>query len=112
MKKNYEIIKLEDEGETVSTFDEEKIKKINEGINLGNDSIGRCLLTFAHYLVNEKRKEERNQLIYYMNNFEGLFEQNFEKYRYEFFESSKEKAINENIENKNKFKFFCNKTKK
>ena len=39
-----------------------------------------------------------------MNNFEGLFEQNFEKYRYEFFESSKEKAINENIENKNKLK--------
>jgi hypothetical protein len=26
MKKNYEIIKLEDEGEAVSTFDEEKIK--------------------------------------------------------------------------------------
>ena len=101
-KKNYEIIKLEDEGETVTTFDEEKIKKINEDIKLGNDSIGRCLLSFAHYLVNEKRKEERNQLIYYMNNFEGLFEQNFEKYRYEFFESPKEKAINENSENKNK----------
>jgi hypothetical protein len=100
-KKNYDIIKLEDEGETVSTFDEEKIKKINGDIKLENDSIGRRLLNFAHYLVNEKRKEERNQLIYYLNNFEGLFEQNFEKYRYEFFESPKETKSNDN-NNENK----------
>ena len=99
-KKNYDIIKLEDEGEEITTFDKEKIQNINEDIKYGNDSIGRCLLSFVHYLVNEKRKEERNQLIYYMNNFEGLFEQNFEKYRYEFFESAKDNKNIENIENK------------
>ena len=98
-KKNYEIIKLEEPGEILHTFDEEKIKKINEDIKYGNDSIGRILLSFSHYLVNEKRKEERNQLIYYMNNFEGLFDKNFEKYRYEFFESPKENT-SENIDNK------------
>ena len=36
-KKNYDIIKLEDEGETVETFNEEKIKKINEDIIFGKD---------------------------------------------------------------------------
>ena len=98
-KKNYDIIKLEEQGEILNIFDEEKIKNINEDIKYGNDSIGRLLLSFAHYLVNEKRKEERNQLIYYMNNFEGLFDKNFEKYRYEFFESPKENSL-ENIDNK------------
>ena len=105
-KKNYDIIKLEDEGEIVNTFDEEKIQKINEDIKYGADSIGRSLLCFVHYLVNEKRKEERNQLNYYINNFEGLFENYFEKYRYEFFETPKEvkEENKENKENKNKKK--------
>ena len=100
-KKNYEIIKLEDEEEKADVFDEEKVKCINSDVKYGNDSIGRCLLSFCHNLVNEKRTEERNQLNFYMNNFEGLFEQNFEKYRYEFFESSNNNkpVINENNDN-------------
>ena len=93
-KKNYEIIKLEEEGETVKTFDEEKIQNINADIIYGKDSIGRSLLSFVHYLVNENRKEERNQLIYHINNFEGQFEKNFEKYRYAFFETPKENVAN------------------
>ena len=91
-KKNYEIIKLEEEGETVKTFDEEKIQNINADIVYGKDSIGRSLLSFV--LVNENRKEERNQLIYHINNFEGQFEKNFEKYRYAFFETPKENVVN------------------
>ena len=99
-KKNYETIRLEDEGETTLTFDEEKIKDINSNIKYGNDSIGRCLLSFCHNLINEKRTEERNQLNFYMNDFENLFEQNFEKYRYEFFESSNNNK-NNTVENNN-----------
>ena len=102
-KKNYEIIKLEDEGETVKTFDEEKIQNINGDIIYGKDSIGGNLLSFVHYLVNENRKEERNQLIYHINNFEGQFEKNFEKYRYAFFETPKENNAN-NIKEKEKEK--------
>ena len=99
-KKNYEIIKLEDEGEEVENFNEEKIQNINADIKYENDSIGRILLSFANYLIKQKRKEERNQLIYYMNNFENQFERNFEKYRYEFFESPKENKNLDNPENK------------
>ena len=99
-KKNYDIIKLEDEGETINTYDKEKVQKINEDIKYGNDSIGSNLLNFVHYLVNEKRKEQRNQLIYYMNNFEGFFDKNFEKYRYEFFETPKDNKVLENEQNK------------
>ena len=93
-KKNYDIIKLEEEGETVEIFDEKKIKKINSENKFGKDSIGRLLLNFVHNLTNEKRKDERNQLIFYMNGFERNFEQNFEKYRYEFIENNKETKEN------------------
>ena len=97
-KKNYEIIKLEDEGETVETFDEEKIKKINSEIKFGKDSIGRLLINFAHNLITEKRKDERNQLIFYMNSFEKKFAENFEKYRYEFIDNNLNKESKETNE--------------
>ena len=99
-KKNYDIIKLEDEGETVEDFNEDKIQNINADVKYENYSIGRCLLSFAHYLIKEKRIEERNQLIYFMNNFENQFERIFEKNRYEFFEFSKENKNADNQENK------------
>ena len=72
-KKNYEIIQLEDEGETIETFDEEKIKKINSENKFGNDSIGRVLINFAYNLITEKIKDERNQLNFYMKSFENKF---------------------------------------
>ena len=99
-KKNYDIIKLEDEGETVETFNEEKIKKINEDIIFGKDSIGRTLINFIHNLITDKRKDERNQLIFYMNSFEKKFAQNFEKYRYEFIDNNTKennKETNEDV---------------
>jgi len=89
-KKNYEIIKLEEEGESLESFDEEKIKKINMENKFGKDSTGRILINFIHNLITEKRKDERNQLIFYMNSFEKKFEQNFEKYRYDFIENNKD----------------------
>ena len=89
-KKNYEIIKLEDEGETVETYDVEKIKNINSENKFGNDSIGRVLINFAYNLIKEKRIDERNQLLFYMNSFEKKFAQNFEKYRYDFIDNNKE----------------------
>ncbi len=89
-KKNYEIIKLEDEGETVETYDIEKIKNINSENKFGNDSIGRVLINFAYNLIKEKRIDERNQLLFYMNSFEKKFAQNFEKYRYDFIDNNKE----------------------
>ena len=89
-KKNYEIIKLEEEGESLESFDEEKIKKINIENKFGKDSTGRILINFIHNLITEKRKDERNQLIFYMNSFEKKFEQNFEKYRYDFIENNKD----------------------
>ena len=90
-KKNYDIIKLEDEEEIVETFDENKIKKINSENKFGKDSIGRVLLNFVHNLITEKRKDERNQLIFYMNSFEKKFAENFEKYRYEYIDNKENK---------------------
>ena len=97
-KKNYEIIRLEDEGETVESFDENKIKKINSENKFGFDSIGRILINFVHNLITEKRKDERNQNIYYMNSFEKKFAQFFEKYRYEFIDNNLNKESKENNE--------------
>ena len=93
-KKNYEIIKLEEDGEPQEIFDEEKIKKINSENTFGKDSIGRLLINFIHNIVTEKRKDERNQLIFYMNSFEKKFAQNFEKYSYEFIDNKDTKENN------------------
>ena len=87
-KKKYEIIKLEEEGEEREIFDNEKISKINYDNKFGKDSIGRILINFVYNLINEKRKDDRNQLNFYMNNFEKIFGKNFEKYRYEFIEEN------------------------
>ena len=97
-KKNYEIIKLEEEGEPLETFDETKIRKINYENKYGKDSIGRLLINFIHNLITSKRKDERNQLIFYMNNFEKKFAQNFEKYSYEFIDNNTNKDPKENNE--------------
>ena len=94
-KKNYEIIKLEEDGEPQEIFNEEKIKKINSENTFGKDSIGRLLINFIHNIVTEKRKDERNQLIFYMNSFEKKFAQNFEKYSYEFIDNKDTKENNE-----------------
>ena len=84
----------------METFNEEKIKKINEDIIFGKDSIGRTLINFIHNLITDKRKDERNQLIFYMNSFEKKFAQNFEKYRYEFIDNNTKennKETNEDV---------------
>ena len=82
----------------MESFDENKIKKINSENKFGLDSIGRILINFVHNLITEKRKDERNQNIYYMNSFEKKFAQFFEKYRYEFIDNNLNKESKENNE--------------
>ena len=86
-KKKNEVVKLESEEEKPILFTDEMIKEINSNIDYEKDSVGRNLISFCHELINRKRTEEYNQLIYFMNNFEGMFSKNFDKYRYEFFDS-------------------------
>jgi hypothetical protein len=78
---------------------------INSNVDYENDSIGRSLIAFCADLIKERRIDNRNDLIYTINNFDGVFNDNIDLFTYEFFESKKykiESPIIQKKENENK----------
>ena len=94
---NKNILKLNENNENFE-YSIDKIVKINSNIKYECDSIGRSLIAFCADLIKEKRIDNRNKLIYTINNFEGIFKDNFDLFQYEYFENKK---IQEEEEKKN-----------
>ena len=107
---NKNIMKLNENNEIIE-YSIDKVVKINSNVKYEYDSIGRSLIAFCADLIKEKRIDNRNKLIYTINNFEGIFKDNFDLFQYEYFEKKKitneEEEKNNNInnnENDNKLK--------
>ena len=104
--KEKKLIKLLDDGQNkAKEFSIYNCISINSNVDYENDSIGRSLIAFCADLIKERRIDNRNDLIYTINNFDGVFNDNIDLFTYEFFESKKykiESSIIQKKENENK----------
>ncbi len=99
--KEKKLIKLlEDDQHKAKEFSINNCISINSNVDYENDSIGRSLLAFCADLIKERRIDNRNDLIYTINNFDGVFNDNLDLFTYEFLESQKYKIESPKIENK------------
>lgn len=83
-KKQKNIINLQEKDEQKEYFSIKKCVEINTGIDYVKDSGQRNLLTFCSYLLKEKRNEINNKAPFKINNFEEIFQKNFDYYTYNF----------------------------
>ena len=104
--KEKKLIKLlSDDQQKAKEYSINNCISINSNVDYENDSIGRSLIAFCADLIKERRIDNRNDLIYTINNFDGVFNDNIDLFTYEFFESKKykiESSIIQKKENENK----------
>ena len=104
--KEKKLIKLlSDDQQKAKEYSINNCISINSNVDYENDSIGRSLIAFCADLIKERRIDNRNDLIYTINNFDGVFNDNIDLFTYEFFESKKykiESPIIQKKENENK----------
>jgi hypothetical protein len=102
--KTKKLIKLCEEDDKPKIFTVNNCVNINSNVNYENDSIGRSLLIFCADLIKERRIDNRNDLIYTINNFDGVFNDNIDLFTYEFMESEKYKIESPKVNNENEKK--------
>ena len=102
--KTKKLIKLCEEDDKPKIFTVNNCVNINSNVNYENDSIGRSLLIFCADLIKERRIDNRNDLIYTINNFDGVFNDNIDLFTYEFMESEKYKIESPKVININEKK--------